>query len=382
VKTIALKKPSKNQRERLVLLKLVELYIKSGSPIGSQTLKEQGFKDLSSATIRNYFGKLEEEGFLMQQHSSGGRIPTEKGYRLFAESYFHQKGKEGKGIDSLNLDLSNKEVASFLQKAAEIISNTTSCAVFISAPRFDRDFVLRIQLVQVEENRLLAILLTDFGLIHTEVLFTKHNLSLEQLKRLEHYFAWRLSGKEKLTLSKEEEDVALNLYNEVMLRHIVRYSNFNMEDTYKTGFATLLNYPELNEPSILANALSLFENPPYLRQLLRKTTEEDRLSFWIGSDLGFLSSSIKETSVIAIPYKINEVTVGAIALLGPMRISYHDIFTKLKGISEEMSTILTSTLYKFKISYRQPKITAVDHKNDPLNILDQTQCLLLDNKHN
>src|SRR5690349_18344642 len=85
LKSFTQKRPAKDQRERLVLLGLVDLHLSSGKPIGSNTLRENGFENLSSATIRNYFMKLEEDGFLKQQHSSGGRIPTEKGFRLYAQ---------------------------------------------------------------------------------------------------------------------------------------------------------------------------------------------------------------------------------------------------------------------------------------------------------
>src|SRR5580698_5023185 len=90
MKTLAQKKPAKDQRENLILFGLVDLYLQSGKPIGSNTLKENGFDALSSATIRNYFAKLEEEGFVKQQHSSGGRIPTAAAYKAYAQAHFDQ----------------------------------------------------------------------------------------------------------------------------------------------------------------------------------------------------------------------------------------------------------------------------------------------------
>src|SRR3989338_10379321 len=89
-KTLSPKRLPKTDREQAVLLGLIELYLKTGKPIGSHTLQENGFDSLSSATIRNYFGKMEEQGYLKQQHTSGGRIPTEKAFRLYADSYQSQ----------------------------------------------------------------------------------------------------------------------------------------------------------------------------------------------------------------------------------------------------------------------------------------------------
>ena len=96
---MTLKKPAKDERERLVLLGLVELYLETGKPVGSSTLREHGFQNLSSATIRNYFAKLEKGGFLKQQHSSGGRIPTEGAYKLYVETLKPQiKEKDAEGL--------------------------------------------------------------------------------------------------------------------------------------------------------------------------------------------------------------------------------------------------------------------------------------------
>jgi heat-inducible transcriptional repressor len=374
LKSIAQKRPSKDEREKMVLLKLVELYLESGCPIGSETLKNQWFKDLSSATIRNYFGKLEDEGFLMQQHTSGGRIPTEKAYKLYVEDSLAERLSEKCDEELKNaLAEETKEVAGYLQRAAKILSDATSCAVFLSAPRFDRDFILNIRLVKIDTERFLAALVTDFGLIHTEILHADEELNDANLKKLESYFLWRLSGHEKPHLTRHEEKEALNFYNELMLRHIVRYANFDTEDSYKTGFSKLLGYNEFSDPSVLANALSLFENRHGLSELLRMTIQNGELSYWIGSDLCALTPLIGGCSVIAIPYKINQVIVGAIAILGPTRLPYRKLFKTLTSAAFEISQTLTKSLYKFKISYREPK-------EDPSNILDQTQGLFIENK--
>src|SRR5438445_6912236 len=105
MKSITPKKPPKDQREKLVLLGLVELYLKLGAPVGSNTLRENGFEHLSSATIRNYFAKLEEGGYLKQQHSSGGRIPTSLAFKLYAQAHMKTPALEGKEKESILSEL-------------------------------------------------------------------------------------------------------------------------------------------------------------------------------------------------------------------------------------------------------------------------------------
>src|SRR6185437_15670131 len=201
MKSLSLKKPPKDQRERTVLFGLIDLYLESGKPVGSNTLRENGFEHLSSATIRNYFAKLEEEGYLKQQHSSGGRIPTHLAYKLYAHHYLTQQPPTESGLDEKESKLlkqklfkETREIATYLQHVAEFLSESTHCAVFLSAPRFDQDFVLDIKLVGIDPSRCLCVLITDFGLVQTELLYTPRKLSSFTLKRLEGFFRWKLTG--------------------------------------------------------------------------------------------------------------------------------------------------------------------------------------------
>ena len=368
MKSITKRKPSKDERERKVLLGLVELYLETGRPIGSNTLRENGFDSLSSATIRNYFSNLEEEGYLKQQHSSGGRIPTPLAYRFYADTYLNSGSLEEKEIATLKATLlrENREIALYLQHAAETLSDFSRCAVFLSAPRFDHDFILDIKLVSVDHNRCLAVIITDFGLVHTETLYTEKKLSNFSLRRIESYFHWSIKGlPDKPLLTEEEETLAARFYSELMLRHIVNYTHFSAEDIYKTGFSKLLSYSDFNDASALAQGLSLFENPLHLRALLSDCAKTNQLSCWIGEDL-----PSPFCTVIAIPYKINQISVGAIAILGPNRLPYRRLFGLMQQVAEYISETLTRSIYKFKISFRQPEQAH----------LSQGQRLLLEDK--
>jgi heat-inducible transcriptional repressor len=355
MKNIVARKPPKDQRERLVLLRLVDLYLETGKPIGSNTLKEKEFDNLSSATIRNYFVKLEEDGYLKQQHSSGGRIPTYLAYQLYAETYLASPALEEKERKSLRAKLlkETREIAGFLQHVAETISEVTKCAVFLSAPRFDQDFVLDVRLVSVDQNRCLCVLITDFGLVQTEILYAEKKLSSFTLKRLEAFFRWKLTGLDQPTLSEQEEALAAKFYSEVMLRHIVGHSHFSSEDIYKTGFSKLLGYSDFNDATALAAGLGIFENKEALRSLLTECLKAGQLSCWIGGPL-------QACSAVAIPYKIKGTVVGSIAILGPNRIPYRKLFAILETASEAISESLTNSVCKFKISFRQPDMPMID----------------------
>lgn len=377
MKSLTPKRPAKDQRERQVLLGLVELYLETGQPVGSATLHKERFPNISSATIRNYFSKLEKAGMLRQQHSSGGRIPTEEAYRAYLQAYQEKPETEEKEAEALRLKLtkSTREVAGYLQRAAEVIAEATQCAVFLSSPRFDQDFVLDIQLVSIDHHRCLCVLLTDFGMVHTELLHSEQGLSGLNLKGMAQYLQWRISGIEKPKLSEREEKIASQFYKEIMLRHIVSYSNFSAEDIYKTGFSKLLNYPDFNNAASLASGLSLFENETDLRKLLQKACVDEKLCCFIGSDFEELSTELAGCSVLVVPYRIHQTIAGAIAILGPNRIPYRSLIGLLELAQEAIGETLTSSLYKFKITFRKPKPSQIELENQ-----SRSFGLLIENK--
>lgn len=352
------KKIPKADREQAVLFGLIELYLKTGKPIGSQTIQEHGFEALSSATIRNYFSKLDEEGYLKQHHTSGGRIPTEKALRLYGAKYRLEGVVEKEQEELLKKTFAKEtnEVATLLHQVAENLSELTQCAVFLSAPRFDQDFIQNVKLVEIDPSKILSIVVTDFGLIRTETIYLEKPLPPYFLRTCEEYFLWRLTkGEKPLFQTEAETKLAQKIYNEVMVRHVVGYANFPNEEIVRAGLSKLLAYPEFNDAVALANSLSLLEDEGEMRAILRKTLTENELTFWIGDDLCPHVPPSSECAVIAIPYRINQSLAGSLALLGPTRLPYRNLFGLLQMASEKMSKSLTEALYKYKITFRNPK---------------------------
>ncbi len=356
-KSLPAKKLPKNDREQSVLLGVIELYLKSGKPIGSQTLQENGFESLSSATIRNYFSKMEDQGYLKQQHTSGGRIPTAKAFRFYADTYADQGVIEGEQAEILQqaFEPQTREVATALHQASEVLSELTKCAVFVSAPRFDQDFVQDIRLIQLDPAKLLSVLITDFGMIRTETIYLQKPITPLFLRNVEEYFLWRMNKGEKPSFAEEAEvKMAQRIYNEIMVRHVVGYANFIDEDIFRTGLSKLLVYPEFNDAAALANSLSLLENEGQMRAVLRECCKKNGKTCWIGDELCPFLPAGSECTILAIPYRINQTLAGAVALLGPMRLPYRNLFGLIELFSEQVSQALTESVYKFKITFRQP----------------------------
>lgn len=374
----------KHTREHTVLLGLVELYLETGKPIGSNTLKEHGFDYLSSATIRNYFVELEKQGLLRQPHSSGGRIPTNEAFRVYAAEVIDSSHTPLAEFDEKfqDLDQTNlRHLTRYLQLAAETLSEATGYATFLTSVRFDHDFILDIKLVGIDQERILCVMVTDFGQILTEVLPLKQKLSSFACKRIESHLQWRIKGgNQPENLDLEEELLAQTLYNEIMVRYLVRYSNFSNEDVFRTGFSQLLTYPEFSDPLALTTGLSLFENTSHMRLLLNDCVRDGKLRFWIGKDLAPYASAAQGCSVVAIPYMLGQVNAGAVGILGPCRMPYRKIFSALQQFSDYVSKSLTKSLLKFKLSFRQPRTSSPYLQSEERALVDGTTQRLLEIK--
>lgn len=384
LKPVAIKKSAKHERQKKVLLGLVELYISEGKPVGSNTLKENGFQDLSSATIRNYFASLESDGYLSQQHSSGGRVPTHKAFRLYAHEMLEFASLRSDEVEDRVEDLKEdepKDIGAYLQRAADKLGELTQTAVFFSAPRFDQDFIQNLKLFAVDDSRCLCVIITDFGLVHTQVLTTEGPVSEQMLKRIERHFLARLAHETELPeLSDEEEALAQTLYSEVMVRYIVGYANHLHEDVSCSGFSRLLNFSEFNDAVTLASALSLFENTHGMRLLLRECCASKQTKCWIGGDLHSCLPANPDCAVLATPYLINNSPVGAMGILGPVRLPYRRCFSVLEACAQVISETLTATLYKHKISYRQADQHQRFLEGGGGYLIEETDPILLEDK--
>jgi len=365
---------SKKEREKAVLLGLVELYIQTNKPVGSSSLQISGFDFISSATIRNYFSKWEKEGFLQKQHASGGSIPTSLAYREYINHYQYKhtlSSKESNLIKDALYDES-KQITTYLSKSCDFLSELTHLPTFILQPQLDQDYIQKVHLIDLEKERILFIVVTDFGQIYTQSLHTPRHLNSDDLGLIQKFFQWKLGKSEKPMLNSSLLKLAQYFYNEIVVRHILGATNNSQDMIYKTGLSKLMSYPEFIDATALANGLSLFDNNEHIQTILFETIKLNRLTCWVGKELCGFSPNIDECMVMAVPYHINQRPVGAIALLGPARINYKKLLSLVNFFAQELSNNLTKNVYKYKITFHQ--------KQNPF--LSQEELILLEDKSN
>ena len=209
------------------------------------------------------------------------------------------------------------------------------------------------RLLPIDQEQVLAVVITDFGLVRTEMLRLDRPADPLILEQYERYFRWRMNkGDKPLFADEAQAKNATRLYNEVMVRHLVEYANFSSEDLFRTGLSKLLGFPEFSEATRLASSLSLFEDKERMRLLLRQCSQKNEMVLWIGEELSAFAPEATECVIIAIPYYINQIQAGTIALLGPLRLPYRNLFGLMQAFSQKLSETLTKSSYKYKISFR------------------------------
>ena len=353
-----MQKDKRNKRALEVLFGLIEMYLKTGKPIASNTLKDEALPHVSSATIRNYFVELEEGGLLEQVHTSGGRIPTVEGFRLFAQNCLSNKKIDHK--DELffleSLDFKTVELARSLEIAVESLSEVTGVAALITGPRFDQDFIKDIRLFVLDSNRVLSVIITQFSVCYTDILYIPKKISSFSAKRMENFFQSKLQPKSVILeeLTQEEYSVAIQLYQEISLRFMVRYANFSSDEVLRAGFYRLLNYTEFHDPVLLGSTLSLMENPTKVHELIQRTMRTDQVSYVVGDPTNH------EATILSIPYRVQGKKVGAIALFGPMRIDYGRLFPLLNYFRNLFEKQLNQVVSSNNITLRTPE-TNLEH---------------------
>lgn len=347
---------TKTEKASQILFGLVELYMHQGTFVSSQQLKDSLFPDVSSATIRNYFNALENEGFLSQPHSSSGRIPTQKAIKLYVESLLN-KNFSGKKLGLNSLD--DNRVVKFLEQATAMLSDILQMPVVITQPILEKDCIQYVQLVKTLHGDIVCISLTKFGTIHTETFYRRVSaLDDKKLKWIEQYFKWRLN------LDNPPEDIldtsliqnAKQLFNEFSMKYITNNHNPNRYLT-TLGLSHIPSFKDFSSTEKMSAFLQLFEQTKSLLSLLTNAMQKPTPTVLIGTELEEHFKGLKESSAIVVPYYISGTVAGSIAVFGPLKMQYKKILETLVGFVTELSQILTKRVQLFQITFKPLKNT-------------------------
>ncbi len=325
-----------DERAKLLLKALVERYIADGQPVGSRTLSKASGLELSPATIRNIMSDLEELGLIASPHTSAGRIPTNRGYRLFVDTMLTvQKG------ELLTQRLAPDQPQKVIANAANMLSNLSHYVGVVMAPK--RASVFRhIEFLRLSENRVLLIIVSPEGDVQNRVIFTEADYSQSQLIEASNYLNAHYAGMaiEQVRLRVKQELV--NLQSEIasLMQAAVQMSsevlNEDEGDVVISGERNLLSVSDFSsDMGNLRQAFDLFEQKTQLMRLLDVSSQAEGVRIFIGGESQFVP--MQELSIVSAPYEVDGHIVGTLGVIGPTRMPYErmiqivDITSKLVG---------------------------------------------------
>ena len=329
-----------DDRAKLLLKALVERYIADGQPVGSRTLSRASGLDLSPATIRNVMSDLEELGLIASPHTSAGRIPTARGYRLFVDTMLTvQRGELV--APELSSGLSPDQPQKVIANAAHLLSDLSHFVGVVMAPK--RSSVFRhIEFLRLSEKRLLVIIVTPDGDVQNRVLFTPTDYTQSQLIEASNYLNQHFAGlaievvRERLLTEVER------LRDEIgsLMKAAVQFSSEALQpgegDVVISGERNLLSVSDFSsDMDNLRRAFDLFEQKTQLMRLLDVSSQADGVRIFIGGESQFVP--MQELSVVSAPYEVDGHVVGTLGVIGPTRMPYErmiqivDITSKMVG---------------------------------------------------
>ncbi|MEY3888237.1 MAG: Heat-inducible transcription repressor HrcA [Pseudomonadota bacterium] len=325
-----------DDRAKLLLKALVERYIADGQPVGSRTLSKASGLELSPATIRNVMSDLEELGLIASPHTSAGRVPTNRGYRLFVDTMLTvQKGELP--THRLAPDQPQKVIAN----AANMLSSLSHYVGVVMAPK--RASVFRhIEFLRLSEKRVLLIIVSPEGDVQNRVIFTEADYSQSQLIEASNYLNAHYAGMAIEQVRMRVKQELVNLQSEIasLMQAAVQMSSEALSedegDVVIAGERNLLSVSDFSsDMGNLRQAFDLFEQKTQLMRLLDVSSQADGVRIFIGGESQFVP--MQELSVVSAPYEVDGHIVGTLGVIGPTRMPYErmiqivDITSKMVG---------------------------------------------------
>lgn len=337
------------ERKLKILQAIINDYISTGEPVGSRTIAKKYDLGISSATIRNEMADLEEMGYIEQLHTSSGRKPSDKGYRLYVDKLMKVpriSPEEEMIIKAKIIDEALFEVDKIIKQAMSLISDMTKLTCIVKASSADKSYIKSIQLINVSSSSILCVIITDNGFIKDSIIRVSKSVIDENLMKMTALINERIKG---LTIEQINLEVINNLKNDLrgyedIFSSIITniYTILKQSDSskvYMEGTTNIFNYPEFRDIEKVRDFLSLVGNNEIMKNLF---SVSDGFTISIGNEN--IISEAKECSIISSVYGVNGRPFGSIGVIGPTRIPYSNVIRVIKEVVDQINDNL-SKLY-------------------------------------
>jgi heat-inducible transcriptional repressor len=333
-------------RKQDVLKAVVAEFTVSAQPVGSQALASRYFLNLSSATIRNEMSELSDLGYLVQPHTSAGRIPTDRGYRYFVDFLMDAEpvAHEVRGWIREELATAPADAQAIVERLATTVATATGNASVVSAPHGPQARIKHVDLVSLEPHDVLMILLVEGNLIRQQVVAVHARADQAELSRLAAKFNRELVGKDRDSVTLRMKRLGEGLERELLGRlgeALELFERGSETLVVHDGVRNLLLQPEFNEPARLHDVLEVLEETRHLTALLQQLVGDSDLQIVIGSEN--TNSQLRSCAVILTTYGPSNRMKGVLGVVGPTRMKYGQVVGRLRvaasAASDRMSEL-------------------------------------------
>jgi len=339
-----------DERKVTILKAIIKTYLETGEPVGSRTISKYSDLKLSSATIRNEMSDLEDLGYIVQPHTSAGRIPSDKGYRFYVDQIMQEKEQEVTEVKELMIQRMDR-VELVLKKLAHLLAANTNYATMISGPLYHHNKLKFIQLSQMEAYKLLVVVVVEGNLIKNKVVQLEVELSQEDILNLNILLNSALTG---LTITEINLGVISKLKEQagvhgqvidLVLNEVAAAIKADDEDLqiYTSGTTNIFKYPELSDGEKASQLLSTLEQKDFLQELIKDVNASDEsgdIQVYIGDETPV--QSMKDCSVVTANYELGEGIRGTIGIIGPKRMDYDKVLGTLRQLMKQLEATFKS----------------------------------------
>ena len=334
-----------DDRKVTILKAIIKTYLETGEPVGSRTISKYSDLKLSSATIRNEMSDLEDMGYIIQPHTSAGRIPSDKGYRFYVDQIELEKDNEVMEFKEMMVQKVDK-LELVLRRMAQVLASNTNYAAMISGPSYHKTKLKFIQLSKMEERKLLVVVVVEGNIIKNTMIDISDNLTDEELLNLNILLNSSLNG---LTIEEINLDVISKLkvdagahreVVELVLNEVAEAIRAGGEDLqiYTSGATNIFKYPELSEGDKASRLIGTLEHQEVLQEFVAEVNAnsdgDSGIQVYIGDETPV--QSMKDCSVVTANYDLGGGLRGTIGIIGPKRMDYEKVLRTLQNLMNQL----------------------------------------------
>lgn len=337
-----------SERKQKILEAIIRNYMESGEPVGSRTVSKYTDLNLSSATIRNEMADLEEMGYILQPHTSAGRIPSDKAYRLYVDTMLQRKDQEVEEMRELMVEKADK-IDLLLKQVAKLLAQNTNYTSMVTKPKYEHKKIKFIQLNQISETQLLVLVILDNNHVNNKFIELDSSLDDGVVAQMNFLINTALNGLDVTEINmaimqkiKDQAGEYVDLVSSVLDCISEVMSEEDDSEIFTSGATNILKYPELTDKENMTELLSTFEEKQMLAAWANDkrapaSEQEHGIQVYIGEESPV--ESMKDCSVVTATYKIEEGVYGKIGIVGPKRMDYEKVVGTLENCMQQLDDI-------------------------------------------